>query len=73
MTGEKLRHFLETSPISGGNGAWVEAMYEQYLADPDSVEASWRDYFKQMETGGARHDVEGFPPRPHRSNRRCSD
>ena len=61
MTGEKLRHFLETSPISGGNGAWVEAMYEQYLADPDSVEASWRDYFKQMETGGARHDVAHSP------------
>ena len=57
MTGEKLRRFLESSPISGGNGAWVEAMYEQYLADPDAVEASWRDYFKQMEAGSQRHDV----------------
>jgi len=61
MTGEKLRHFLETSPISGGNGAWVEAMYEQYLADPDSVEASWRDYFKNMGAAGQRHDVAHSP------------
>ena len=61
MTGEKLRRFLESSPISGGNGAWVEAMYEQYLADPDAVEASWRDYFKQMEAGSQRHDVAHSP------------
>ena len=48
MTGEKMRQFVLTSPIQGANGSWVEAMYEQFLDDPDSVEESWKAYFTDL-------------------------
>jgi len=34
-----------TSFLSGTNAIFVERLYEQYLADPNSVDPSWRDYF----------------------------
>ena len=34
-----------TSFLSGTNAIFVERLYEQYLADPNSVDQSWRDYF----------------------------
>ena len=48
MTGEKMRQFVLTSPIQGANGSWVEAMYEQFLDAPDSVEESWKAYFTDL-------------------------
>jgi 2-oxoglutarate dehydrogenase E1 component len=37
--------FLSTTPLAAGNAPYVEAMYERFLADPNSVEPSWREYF----------------------------
>ena len=34
-----------TSFLSGTNAIFVERLYEAYLADPNSVDQSWRDYF----------------------------
>ena len=34
-----------TSFLSGTNAIFVERLYEQYLADPNSVDQSWREYF----------------------------
>jgi 2-oxoglutarate dehydrogenase E1 component len=34
-----------TSFLSGTNALYVERLYEQYLADPNSVEQGWREYF----------------------------
>ncbi|HET7306472.1 MAG TPA: 2-oxoglutarate dehydrogenase E1 component [Gammaproteobacteria bacterium] len=39
-----------TSPLFGGNAPFIEAIYEQYLEDPDSVESHWRDYFRGFRT-----------------------
>jgi 2-oxoglutarate dehydrogenase E1 component len=36
---------LTATPLAAGNDAYVEAMYERYLASPDAVDAAWRDYF----------------------------
>ena len=36
---------LEATPLYGGNADYLEALYEQYLADPASVPAQWRSYF----------------------------
>jgi 2-oxoglutarate dehydrogenase E1 component len=36
---------LTATPLAAGNDAYVEAMYERYLADPAAVDAGWRDYF----------------------------
>jgi 2-oxoglutarate dehydrogenase E1 component len=39
---------IATSALYGGNADYVETLYEQYLADPASVEARWRDYFSSL-------------------------
>ncbi len=45
---------LESTPLYGGNADYVEALYEQYVADPASVDARWRDYFKTLTVAPAR-------------------
>src|SRR5688500_3216731 len=47
-----LRELLASTPLSGGNAPYVEALYEQFLADPQSVEPKWRDYFQKLRDGG---------------------
>ena len=36
---------FSSSYLSGGNAAFIEELYEQYLRDPDSVDAAWRQHF----------------------------
>jgi len=36
---------LATSALYGGNADYVESLYEQFLADPASVDPHWREYF----------------------------
>ena len=44
---------LEATPLYGGNAEFLDALYEQYLHDPQSVAEPWRSYFAQL---GARSD-----------------
>jgi 2-oxoglutarate dehydrogenase E1 component len=39
---------LEPTPLFGGNAAFLDALYEQYLRDPASVEENWRRYFEGL-------------------------
>ena len=44
--------FLEkntSSYLFGSNAVYVEELYESYLANPNSVEDFWRDYFDQLQ------------------------
>lgn len=43
-----MEQLWSTSHISGGNAAYVEEMYEEYLRDPNSVSEEWRNYFDQL-------------------------
>jgi 2-oxoglutarate dehydrogenase E1 component len=43
-----LKEQYASSPLYGSNAAAVEAMYEQYIADPDSVPEGWRRYFRTL-------------------------
>ena len=55
-----LQQFQASSPISGGNAAFIEDLYEQYLADPATVGADWRRYFdalKGREAGDVPHSA----------------
>ncbi|MGL6253404.1 MAG: 2-oxoglutarate dehydrogenase E1 subunit family protein, partial [Billgrantia desiderata] len=54
-----------SSHVSGSNVHYVEALYEQYLADPGSVPDEWRTYFDQLPSvdGSATHDVPLSPVR----------
>lgn len=38
-----------TSYLFGSNATYVEELYEAYLANPNSVEEYWRDYFDQLQ------------------------
>src|SRR5690554_1809918 len=48
-----LGELLASTPLSGGNAPYVEALYEQFLADPQSVDPRWRDYFQKLKDGSA--------------------
>jgi 2-oxoglutarate dehydrogenase E1 component len=50
---------LTATPLAAGNDAYVESMYESYLADPGSVGAHWREFFARL--GPAAHDVPHGP------------
>ncbi|MCH9693047.1 MAG: 2-oxoglutarate dehydrogenase E1 component [Gammaproteobacteria bacterium] len=45
---DSLKEQLATTPLFGGNASAVEALYEQYLEQPESVPSGWRDYFDTM-------------------------
>ena len=47
MSDSLLKQYAST-PLYGGNASAVEALYEQYLGNPESVPAAWRDYFKTL-------------------------
>ncbi|HEX4782459.1 MAG TPA: 2-oxoglutarate dehydrogenase E1 component, partial [Usitatibacter sp.] len=40
-----MKEFQETSNLYGSNAPYVEELYERYLADPASVDASWKAVF----------------------------
>src|SRR3954465_13614852 len=48
-----LRELLASTPLSGGNAPYVEALYEQFLSDPQSVDPKWRDYFQKLRDGSS--------------------
>ena len=51
-----LQQFQASSPISGGNAAFIEDLYERYLADAQAVGPDWRRYFDALK-GRAAGDV----------------
>jgi 2-oxoglutarate dehydrogenase E1 component len=54
---------FESTPLYGGNADFLDALYEQYLHDPASVEAQWRALFDSLAAPGEQND----PTRPARS------
>ena len=52
MSGTKYNTLIATSSISGGNAVYVEDAYERYLEDPDSVDETWRNYFRSLNGAG---------------------
>jgi 2-oxoglutarate dehydrogenase E1 component len=41
-----------TSFLSGTNAAFLEGLYSQYLANPESVDEGWRTYFAELGEAG---------------------
>lgn len=52
MTKHLKEQYL-ASHLSGGNAPYVEALYEQWLADPESISAHWRQIFNDLAPNGA--------------------
>jgi 2-oxoglutarate dehydrogenase E1 component len=49
MATSTYKRYLESSSIHGANAAYVEAYYEQFLDDPESVDPAWRAYFRSVQ------------------------
>src|SRR5262245_45823808 len=58
---DSLRALLDSTPLGAGNAPYIESLYEQFLADPASVEPKWREYFSGL--SGARTDTAHGPIR----------
>jgi len=43
---------LIDSPLSGGNAAYLDQLYQNYLEDPNAVDPQWRDYFARLARQG---------------------
>ncbi len=43
-----LKEQYESSPLYGSNATAVEALYEQFIGNPDSVPEGWRRYFRSL-------------------------
>lgn len=48
MSSSSLQNEWASSYLSGGSMAYVDSLYEDYLADPDSVPADWRAVFSAL-------------------------
>ncbi len=46
-----LKLFQDSSSLYGSNAGFVENLYERFLEDPDSVEASWQKEFGDIHNG----------------------
>ena len=57
MSGSKYQSFIESSTISGANAPYIEAYYEQFLDDPESVDAEWRAYFRNVQGASAARET----------------
>ncbi len=47
-----IKQFLKSSQLSGGNAAYIEELYEQYLLDPNSIPSQWKSYFEGFQGAG---------------------
>ncbi|MCY3857895.1 MAG: 2-oxoglutarate dehydrogenase E1 component [Gammaproteobacteria bacterium] len=48
MAESLLERMLSSSHLSGASASYIEAMYEQYLENANSVPEEWRDYFSTL-------------------------
>ncbi|WP_435950034.1 2-oxoglutarate dehydrogenase E1 component [Psychrobacter sp. DM8] len=49
---------LVHSELAADNAYYIEALYERFLDDPNSVDSDWQDYFKQYQSpNDAKHNA----------------
>jgi len=54
--GSLLQQLAETSQFGGGNAAYLDQLYEDWLRDPQSVAPEWRTWFQGLRgTGDVSH------------------
>jgi 2-oxoglutarate dehydrogenase E1 component len=56
---KSIKVLTQTTPLSGGNGPYVEALYEQFLQEAESVPSGWREYFASL--GAERGEIAHGP------------
>ncbi|MDT9587365.1 MAG: 2-oxoglutarate dehydrogenase E1 component [Candidatus Arsenophonus melophagi] len=48
MRNRVMKDWLDSSFLTGGNQSYIEQLYEDYLTDPHSINAEWRDIFEKL-------------------------
>ncbi|CAA2929928.1 2-oxoglutarate dehydrogenase E1 component [Arsenophonus endosymbiont of Bemisia tabaci] len=48
MHNRVMKDWLDSSFLAGANQSYIEQLYEDYLIDPNSVNADWRDFFNKL-------------------------
>ena len=58
---EQNQTFLDTLFLDGGDAAYLEQMQARYVANPNSVDPSWRAYFASLgeDAANARKNADG--------------
>ncbi len=55
---KSLDELWESSYLAGGNAAYLEQLYENFLADPNSIDDTWRERFETLPSvNGTAKDV----------------
>ncbi|WNN45642.1 MULTISPECIES: 2-oxoglutarate dehydrogenase E1 component [Winslowiella] len=54
MQNSAMKPWLDSSWLAGANQSYIEQLYEDFLTDPDSVDAAWREMFQQLPGTGVR-------------------
>ncbi len=58
MADSFLQRMEASSHLDGGSVAYIEALYESFLADANSIPEEWRDYFRSLPYhNGGRSDI----------------
>ncbi|MCE2979313.1 MAG: 2-oxoglutarate dehydrogenase E1 component, partial [Betaproteobacteria bacterium] len=52
-----MQEMFGTSYLFGSNAPFIEELYDAYLADPASVDGTWRQYFDALQRSGDGPDV----------------
>lgn len=58
MTSSNLQNEWAEAYLSGGNMAYVDGLYEDYLADPSSVPEDWQNIFSELTKKAAGGEVD---------------
>jgi 2-oxoglutarate dehydrogenase E1 component len=71
-----LPELLASTPLSGANATYVEALYERYLQNPESIDPAWRGYFDALSPVAAPEQahstiIAGVAARTQASARAC--
>ena len=55
---KSLDELWESSYLTGGNAAYLEQLYENFLEDPNSIDDTWRERFETLPSvNGTTKDV----------------
>ncbi|NHB86337.1 2-oxoglutarate dehydrogenase E1 component [Photorhabdus tasmaniensis] len=52
MQNGAMKDWLDSSFLAGSNQSYIEQVYEDYITNPNSVDASWREIFQQLPDAG---------------------
>lgn len=55
MSDQSIKALWESTPLGGGNADYLDALYDAYLTDPNSVPAHWQTYFSKLPSVDDKH------------------